>query len=88
VIGIGLRSIRELTARTFDNQWLYNSMTSSMTSIAACVLCGKGPVDSEVDSSEDDDDTLCSKLEIYKCAAHPLDLYFVFCCILPGLQRS
>ena len=50
-----------------------------MTSMAACVLCGKGPVDSEVDSSEDDDDTLCSKLEPYKCAAHPFALYFVFC---------
>ena len=45
----------------------------------ACVICGKGPVDSEVDSSEDDDDTLCSKLEPYKCAAHPFALYFVFC---------
>jgi len=36
------------------------------------LLCDRGPVDCEDSSSEDDDDTLCSKLEPYKYAAtHP-----------------
>jgi hypothetical protein len=42
-----------------------------------CLLCDRGPVDCEDDSSEDDDDTLCSKLEPYKYAAHPFVNYSV-----------